>query len=142
MTDGTVFHTNVAMDGSPFQEYNRTVNLATGIVRADVGKAVQLDTTGPNKFKLVADNGRVDGRLLTVESRVGTGQLIGTVALKFIDELPVVDAEVFAIGDTAIGAGSGQVKVRTAGAPAADTPDANVNQVVEVRTGYVVVMKI
>lgn len=131
----STFHFNVDMDRRPQNEWLFTMNLATGIDADDIGKAVSLDTT-KNKVKLAADGDIIFGRLEVVEDNG-----LGTVSLKFVEELPVKSGETFAVGDTAIGAGAGEVKVRKAGDPLVDTADLNDNVVVEVRTGFVVVYK-
>lgn len=128
----TVFHTQVAMDSYPQREWHFTVKLASGITEADIGKALSLDAT-PNTFKLAADGDHIKARLEQVEDRDVTGQLLGMAAFKFIEELPVKTGETVALGETVVGAGSGEVK-------AASTDDLADNYVVEVRSGYVVVL--
>lgn len=124
----TPFHTQVAMDNVPQTEWQFTAKLASGITAADIGKALTLDSSA-NQFKLATDGAKVHARLLQVENRVQTGQLLGTIALKFIDELPLKSGETPAVGNSVLGAGGGEVKVGT---------DAN-NIVLEVRSASVVV---
>jgi hypothetical protein len=104
------FHTKVSLRGFHFEDFILTFTLAAGIVAADVGKAVSLDTSAPNKVKLAADGDVIVGRLSTVEDRKVEGQLVGAVALKFANLLPIKNGDAVAAGDTVIGGGSGTVK--------------------------------
>lgn len=96
---------------------NRTVNLAAGITRADEGKAVTLDTSGDNKFKLAGDNDPIYGQLVIVENRENEGTLVGNVKLHLMGvKLPIKSGETVARGAFLIGAGAGEVKAQTADA--------------------------
>lgn len=136
---GTPFHNQVAMDKIPQDAWSFTVALASTITEDDIGKAVQLDSTA-NKFKLAADGGNVHGILRAVETDAdGDGTGYGTITLKFIEALPLKSGDTIAVGDTVVGAGSGEVKrLSNAGNSA---PDHSLNMVVEVRSGFVVVYK-
>lgn len=122
------FHFGVSMDKRPQEGWLYTVALASGITDADIGKAVTLGAAA-NTFKLAGDGDKILGRLEVVEDNG-----LGTVALKFVETLPVKTGQTIALGDTVVGAGSGEVKA----AASADYTD---NYVVEVRSGYVVVVK-
>lgn len=106
----------VSLKGFKFEDDNLTFTLAAGITIADVGKAVEIDTTTPNTVKLATDDGVIFGRLEVVEDRANESQLVGTIARKFSDTLPVASGENIAIGDMVIGAGAGEVKAK--GVPA------------------------
>lgn len=108
------FHTGVAMDLVPQNEWLYTMSLASGITEADVGKAVELDTSAENQVKLATDGGTIFGQLQQVEDRDATGQLLGTIALKGIFEFTRSGS--IAVGASIQGAGSGTVKSLTANA--------------------------
>lgn len=55
--------------------------LAAGIVEADVGKAVSIDTTAAYTVKLAADGDVIHGVLASWENRVVQGYLVGAVAM-------------------------------------------------------------
>ncbi|KQS84262.1 hypothetical protein [Rhizobium sp. Leaf383] len=112
-----LFHTKVGLRGFHFEDFHLTFTLAAGIVAADAGKAVSLDTSAPNKVKLAGDGDTIVGRLATVEDRKVEGQLVGAVALKFANTLPIKAGQVVAVGDTVVGAGGGEVKKATAADP-------------------------
>jgi len=128
-----------------FDEFTFTYTLAAGTTAADVGKAVELDTSAAGKVKLATDDAAIFGRLETFEDR-GNGLLVGAVSRKFRTKLPVkaglTGVNIPALGDTVVGAGAGEVKARDdgAGTPAKDN-DPNVNTVIEVGTGFVIVEK-
>lgn len=122
-----------------FEQFQIGFNLADGITKAHEGRAVAFDSSGPNKVKLAGDGDHVFGRLEVVEDR-GADGLVGTVAIKFSDRVPAAAGATFAVGDTAVGAGSGEVKPRVDGDDAKEA-DPHANQVVEVGDGYVVVLK-
>lgn len=129
------FHFGVNMDRRANNgDWLFTMNLAAGIDEDDLGKAVSIDSSAANTVKLAGDGDVIFGRLEVVEDNG-----IGTVALKFIEELPIKSGETFTVGSTAVGAGAGEVKVRTV--TATPTPDLNDNVVVEVRATKVVVYK-
>ena len=107
------FHNIVTLKGIHFDDFEVTMNLATTITKSDEGKAVSFDTGAANRAKLAADNDILLGRLELVEVRSST-QVIGTVALMFLNTLPVKSGSTVNIGDTVVGAGSGEVKAGTA----------------------------
>jgi hypothetical protein len=72
----------VTLLGFPQEDWHFTFNLASGITKADEGKAVAFDGTNPNQVKLAAADEAVLGVLISVENRVQEGILVGTVALK------------------------------------------------------------
>lgn len=117
-----------------FEDFTFTYNLDAAITAADVGKAVMLDTSGPNKVKLATDNAVVFGRLETFENRTQEGMKVGAVSRKFRSKLPTTG--VVAVGDTVTGsATAGVVKASTG------TDSTYENTVVEVGTGYAIVEK-
>jgi hypothetical protein len=71
-----------------------TFNLKAGIVAADIGKAVAIDSAADNTVKLVGDGDVVFGRLETVENRVVEGVLVGTIAIKGGYTLPYTGSPV------------------------------------------------
>lgn len=135
MPAGTPFHTNVSLRGFHFENWHFTFRLASGIVAADIGKAVSLDATGPNRVKLAADGDVIIGRLVTVENRVAEGQLVGTVALKFANVLPIKSGETVVVGNSVQGAGGGEVKALV-------SPNYSLNFVAEIIGTDAVVVKV
>lgn len=129
------FHTGVSLRGFHFEDFILTFNLAAGIVAADAGKAVSIDTSGPVKVKLAADGDFIIGRLEVVEDRKVEGTLVGAVALKFSNLLPIKAASGVAVGDTVVGAGAGEIKKATAN-------DARINFVSELVGNFAVVTKL
>jgi hypothetical protein len=95
---------------------NRTVNLAAGITRADEGKALTLDTSGPCKYKLAGAGDIVYGRLEVVENRENEGTLVGNA------KLHVMGIKLPTTGTVAVG--SFLVGSATAGSVAAQIADA------------------
>lgn len=115
---------------------NRTVNLAAGITGADVGKALTLDTSAANKYKLAGNGDLIYGRLEIVENRVNEGTLIGTAKLYLMGvKLPIKAAETVSVGSFIIGAGAGEVKAIVADA---STIRPSNLYVVEVANGFAV----
>ena len=101
----------ISLVGIPHSEFRRTVYLAAGIVAADVGKPVTLDTTADNTFKLAGADDVVYGNLKVVENRVQEGILVGTVEFK--GGFTWTKSGVVARGDSVVGAGAGAVKTGT-----------------------------
>lgn len=128
------FHTKVSLRGFHFEDFLLTFTLAAGITAADRGKAVSLGAAA-NTVKLAGDGDVIIGRLETVEDRKVEGQLVGAVALKFANALPIKAGEVVAVGDTVVGAGAGEVKK-------AATADHGANFVAEVVGNEAVVVKV
>lgn len=137
----TPFHYGVSLRGFHFENFNLTVNLAAGITKDDLGKAVAVDATGSNKVKLAGDGDHIIGRLEVVEDRTVEGQLIGTVAFKFANLLPIKSGSTVAAGDTVVGAGGGEVKALADG-EGDSAPDHSKNFVAEVIGTNAVVVKI
>jgi hypothetical protein len=106
----TPFHTNVSLAGYFHEDSQFTVLLASGITAADVGKALAKDGTVANRYKLAADGEIVEGRLEVVESRTVEGTLVGTMARRFSNWLPVKAADALAPGDRILGAGNGEIR--------------------------------
>ncbi len=101
----------ISFVGIPHSEFRRTVYLAAGIVAADVGKPVTIDTTADNTFKLAGANDVVYGNLKVVENRVQENILVGTVEFK--GGFTWTKSGVVAVGDGVVGAGAGAVKTGT-----------------------------
>ena len=127
-------HQNVTLRGFHFEDFSLTVNLAAGIVAADVGKALSWDTTGPNKMKLAADGEEIVARLATVENRTVEGTLIGAAEFRFSNTLPIKAGQTVAVGAKAVGAGAGEIKAAGAGVAGL--------QVVEILGNFAVVSKL
>ena len=136
----TLFHTKPTLRGYHFEDWSFTFVLASGITASDIGKAVSIDTSAANKVKLAADGDFVLGRLASVEDRTVEGQLIGAVELKFANILPIKSGETVAVGDTVIGAGSGEVK--TLKVTGVSAPDYSINFVAEIQGSNAVVVKV
>jgi len=116
---------------------NRTVNLAAGIVRADEGKAVTLDASANNQFKLADDGDPIYGQLVIVEDRANEGTLVGNVKLHLMGvRLPIKAASGVARGNFVIGAGAGEIKPQTADATTIRPSNLYVTEVV---SGYATV---
>lgn len=134
-----------SLRGYDFEDFQFTFNLKAGIVATDVGKAVALDATAAATVKLAGDDDHIIGRLETFENRTQEGALLGTVALKFSDILPIksglTGAEAVVVGSTVVGAGSGEVKARVVSTVA--TPDYTINMVTAlISTTHAVVTKV
>lgn len=135
---------SVSLAGIFFEDAFFPVNLSgSPVAGTDEGKAVTWDTSAANTMKLAGDGDVVVGRLETIEARIAEGVTVGTVAMQFSDVLPQKASETFSVGDTAVGGGSGTVKVLKAGSPSVSAPDYRYNTVVQVNgTASVVVVKI
>ncbi|MFN4091624.1 MAG: hypothetical protein ACK4FG_01855 [Brevundimonas sp.] len=105
-----IFHTQVALYGYDFPDFQLTCALNSAIVAADVGKALAQDTAGANRVKLAGEGDEIIGYLMTFEDRVVEGQKVGTVSFKFAQKLKIKTGETVAVGDRLVGAGSGEVK--------------------------------
>lgn len=131
------FHTQVKLDGFDQKAFQLTWNLTAGIVAADIGKALSINSAAANTLKLAADGDVIVGRLMTVEARTTEGTLVGTCEHLFAALLPIkaglTAGAVVAVGSNVIGAGAGEIKATTA---AAGLPF-----VAEVRGSFAVVIK-
>lgn len=136
----SVIGQGVTLRGFHFEDSLFTYNLATGITRADVGKAMTLDTTAANKMKLAGDGDPIFGRLETVEDRSVEGVLVGTVALRFSGVLPVDNADFagISIGDEVQGSGDGAVKSLAAYVDTDGTGDPEVTANTHQKSNFVV----
>lgn len=125
----------ISLRGMTHDEFHYPFYLASGITKADEGKAVTLDTTGPNKVKLAGDDDPIIGVLVVVENRAIEGILVGTVALRGGFRMKkAASAPAISVGDTVVGAGGGEVK-------AAASADPRINFVAEVEaSGDVIVV--
>lgn len=96
------------------EKFHYAFYVAAGITTSDVGKAVSIDTSADHTVKLAADGDHIIGRLEVVEIRSVEGVNVGTVATRGGLKLPIKTGETFTAGDTAVGAGGGEVKVAAA----------------------------
>lgn len=108
----------VTLRGFQFEDANFTFLISGSPTSSDVGKAVSQDTSAANTVKLAADGDIIVGRLMAVENRVQEGIVVATVAMQFIDKLPIKSglsgAAVPALGKFLVGAGGGEVKAAAA----------------------------
>lgn len=137
----TPFHTTVALDGITFPEFQVTMLISgSGLTASAVeGKALSLDATAANTCKLAADGDVVIGRAVKFESRTNEGINVVTIATRFMNKLPIKSGETVAVGDTVVGAGSGEVKTYKVTGTSAPRPWDN--YVVEVASGYATVVR-
>lgn len=105
----------ISLRGMIHEKFHYPFYLASGITKADVGKAVALDTSAANTVKLAGDGDKIIGKLVTVEDRAIEGVLVGTVAhrggFRFTK---AAAAPAINVGDTVVGAGGGEVKADAA----------------------------
>ena len=141
-----VIGNGVSLRGIFFEDFQLPFNLASGITQSDEGKAVALDTSAANQVKLAASGDVVIGRLERVEDRSVEGILVGTVSLKFSNQLPIDSGSSysFAVGDTAVGSPNTDGEVEPKNNGTSKTPDLSENIVVEVDSsnGFVTVVKV
>lgn len=109
-----------------------TVNLASDITEKDEGKALAVDASAPNTMKLAGDGDVIRGYLDKVEIREAKG-VVGTVYTRGWFKFPLKENDTADIGDSIVGAGSGEVKKATA-----DTAAVNETYIVEKGSNYVV----
>lgn len=114
-----IFHTQIALNGYDFPDYQLTCKISGAPVAADVGKAVSQDAANANSVQLAADNAPIIGYLMTFEDRIVEGQKVGTVSFKFAQKLKIKAGETVIVGDRLIGAGAGEVKAHPAPSTAA-----------------------
>lgn len=110
-----VIGNGVSLRGLYHDDFQYPFLLATGITKADEGKAVALDASAANTVKLAGDGDRVIGRLEVVEIRVQEGINIGTVSIQGGLDYPVKAGETLVNGDSLVGAAGGLVKKAGAG---------------------------
>lgn len=78
---------NTVNNNAIFDErWQLAFNLNAAIVAADVGKAVTIDTAGPNRVKLATTGDAIFGRLEVFEDRQ-TGK-VGTINTRGICKMP------------------------------------------------------
>jgi len=103
-----IIGSGVSLRGIHQELFHYTFNLKTGIVAADVGKAVTIDTAAANTMKLASDGDPIFGRLETVEDRSVEGILTGTIAtsggLRFWYDPDLAGGSAPAIGEMLVGA--------------------------------------
>lgn len=125
----------ISLRGLTHEKFHYPFNLASGITKADEGKAVALDSSAANTVKLAGDGDIIIGKLIIVEDRTIEGLLVGTVAMRGGFKFTPATGATFAVGNSAVGAGGGEVKP----AVAADYTD---NMVVEIEAdGSIVVVR-
>lgn len=110
----TPFHNTVDNVGMHFEDRILTMVLNSAIVKADEGKPVTMDSAA-NRVKLAGDGDSILGKLAVMEDRTNAeGQKLGSIEFNYVAKWPVKASDPLAIGDTAIGAGSGEIRQRTA----------------------------
>lgn len=132
-------HTQITLRGYHFEDASFGFNLNAAITEDDIGKAVTIDTAAANTVKLAGDDDEIIGRLATFENRSVEGTKVGAVELRFANTLPVATGATIAVGDTAVGAGDGEVRrLEDTGVSA---PDYSKNFVAEIVGNFAVVVK-
>lgn len=122
--------------GFVHEDFNIPFNLKAGIVAADVGKPVALDSTAARTVKLAGDNDVIIGVLASWEDRVVEGVLVGTVAMKGGFALTGVSGHSIAVGDTVIGSATdGEVKAAVSADYTQNIVTAVTGDVIEVLIG-------
>jgi hypothetical protein len=101
------FHNVVSLSGWIGNDTIHTVNLGlaadgSAIIKADEGRAMTIDTSGPNKFKLAGEGDAVIGILVTFEDRISGP--VGAVGFEYIMPFKLKAADLAAVGDTVVGA--------------------------------------
>lgn len=124
----------ISLRGMTHEKFHYPFYLKAGIVKADVGKAIAMDSTAANTVKLAEDGDIVVGQLVTVEDRSIEGVLVGTVAMRggFTFTEKAAPTYAIALGDSVVGAGAGTVKARENTGGSAKEADLTDNIVVEV----------
>lgn len=92
---------------------NVTMYLDTGITASDIGKPVAIKAATNNTVQLATTGNRIFGRLMTVESRVQEGILVGTIETDGFFEFPVLADDTLAVGGSVVGGASATVKAGT-----------------------------
>lgn len=110
-----VIGNGVSLRGLYHDDFQYPFLLATGITKADEGKAVALDPSAANTVKLAGDGDRVIGRLEVVEVRIQEGINIGTVSIQGGLDYPVKVGEALQPGDSVVGAAGGLLKKASVG---------------------------
>jgi len=87
----------VSHNGFFMEDWMLPWNLKAGIVAADVGKAVTIDTSAARTVKLAGNGDVIIGRLEIVEDRAVEGILVGTVAHKGAFKLPYVTGAAWSV---------------------------------------------
>lgn len=97
-------------------EFNIGWNIAAGVVAADVGKAMSIDTTAPRTAKLAADGEVIIGTLSTLEIRAIEGLRVGTLSMKGgLGFTRAAGAPAVTPGSILCGAGGGLVRMALVG---------------------------
>lgn len=138
---------SVSMNGLFHEDAMYGVYISGTVTQADIGKALTIDTTAANTFKLAGDDAVIHGRLESFEDRTVEGVKVGTMAaagvMKFPvnpnasasapDETPVVGDHI--CGGTATGGLLGYVQNIASGGQQKWL-------VVEIMSGFVIAMKV
>lgn len=103
----------VTLNGFYDEKSVHTFIISGTVTTNDVGKAVTLDTATANTVKLSGDGDAIFGRLMAVEDRAIEGVKVAAVCRRFSATLPIKSGQTVAVGDTLVGAGSGEVKKKT-----------------------------
>lgn len=113
-----------------FPDFTFTMNVSGSVTKADVGKAVALDTATPNTVKLAGDNDVIYGRLETFEDGGLDGLKVGAVSRKFRAPVPTTGA--VAVGQMLSGSATAGVAKAMTTQPAENL---KTNRVIEVLAG-------
>ena len=93
----------IKLRGIDHESFNIPFNLASGIVVADVGKPMALDTSAPNTAKLAGDTDVIIGQLRVVEDRSVEGTLVGTVSILGFFDFAVDSGTTIPVGSSVTG---------------------------------------
>lgn len=102
----------VSHKGIPHDEFMYPFVLASGVSDGDQGKPVKM---GSNNYEvdLAGDGDDIIGFLVSFEDRQVEGIKVGTVQIKGPVEFTFATGDTVAVGDSIVGAGSGEVKKAT-----------------------------
>lgn len=123
--------------GFPLDDFTFTYYLSgtfadDAAVAATAGKAVTLDTSADNTFKLASAGDPIHGRIYVAENRDVLGVVTASIQRRFKEKLPAESGHTIAVGDSVEGHATVDGSVDTAGTP-------NNTIVVEVGDDFVVV---
>lgn len=124
----------ISLNGMQHEDFHYPFHLAAAVTEADKGKPMAIDASAPNTVKVAGDGDAIIGKLVTFEDRKIEGIKVGTVPLRGGWRFKIKAGDAIAVGDTAVGAGGGEVKKAAAANHAA-------NIVVEVADGYATIIR-
>lgn len=130
----SVIGQGISLRGMIHNDFHYPFMISGTVTAADLGKPVTLDKTAANTVKIAGDGDTILGQLVTYEDRKVEGVKVATVALRGGWAFKVKSGDALAIGDTAVGAGAGEIKKATAN-------DLNQNVVVEISGGVATVIR-